>query len=560
MKQGQTARGARPPRQGDFIMRVLAITPALLLLGAALPPAAGFATAGFSPRWCGDAVQTGERPTILPGYGQGGFPIRTSNPEAQAFFSNGMQLAHAFAHKAAVGAMQESRRLDPNCAMCSWGEAYAAGPTINYPIDDAERKRLAEVTANAERLAADGPEKERRLIAAMKLRYAGDAKQGNKGFADAMDALARAYPDDDSIAVVASDALLIASDAKPDQMARPVALLETVLQRNPDYAPAIHFYIHATEIAGFPKRAEPYANRLASIAPAASHLIHMPSHTYYWVGRYEDAAAANLKAVELGFANARRLKLPEPDGVWTLAYHGHNVQFGIGGALMAGDAVRGLAIARPLVEMGGRAPKLDSFQQVVLAQGYIAVARFAPLAETLAIAPPPKGAEGAQALWHYARGEAYARAGDRAGLVAEARAMPGKIKGNPLEGSTNAAIKLARLVLEGRKAMLDNRPDRAAKAFGRAAAIEEAKPLAEWTDPPLWWYPVRRDLAAALLVQGKTKEALAEIEVSLRHRPLDPVALATRSQIQAALGNASAARGDRAVALARWRGTAATLG
>ncbi|WP_245653405.1 hypothetical protein [Sphingomonas pituitosa] len=541
-------------------MRVLAIAPALLLLGAALPPPGGAARLPFSPHWCGDAAETGDRPAILSGYGQGGFQIRTGNAEAQAFFNNGMQLAHAFAHKPAIAAMQESRRLDPHCAMCSWGEAYAAGPTINYPIDEAERKRLAEVTANAERLAADGPEKERRLIAAMKLRYAGDAKQGNKAFADAMDALARRYADDDVIAVVASDALLIASDARPDQMARPVALLETVLRRNPDYAPAIHFYIHATEIAGFPARAEPYANRLASIAPAASHLVHMPSHTYYWVGRYEDAAAANLKAVELGFANARRLKLAEPDGVWTLAYHGHNVQFGIGGALMAGHAVRGLAIARPLVAMGGRARKLDSFQQVVLSQGYIAVARFAPLAEALAIAAPPKDATIAQAFWHYARGEAYALAGDRAAVAAEARALPGRVKHDPLGGSATAAIRLARLVLEGRAAMLDNRPDRAAKAFARAAAIEEAKPLAEWTDPPLWWYPVRRDLAAALLAQGKAKEALAEIEASLRHRPLDPVALATRSQIHAKLGNASAARDDRVVALARWRGTAARLG
>jgi len=541
-------------------MRVLAIAPALLLLGAALPPATTTASATFRPRWCGDAVETGERPMILRGYGQGGFQIRTGNGDAQAFFNNGMQLAHAFAHKAAVGAMQESRRLDPDCAMCSWGEAYAAGPTINYPIDGKERTRLAEVTATAERLAADGPEKEKRLIAAMKLRYAGDAKQGNKAFANAMDALARAYPEDDSIAVVAADALLIASDARPDQTARPVALLEAVLKRNPDYAPAIHFYIHATEIAGFPQRAELYANRLASIAPAASHLVHMPSHTYYWVGRYEDAAAANLKAVELGFANARRLKLAEPDGVWTLAYHGHNVQFGIGGALMAGDAERGLAIARPLVAMGGRAPKLEVFQQVVLGQGYIALARFAPLAETLAIPAPPKDADTAQAFWHYARGEAYARAGDRAGLAAETRAMPGRIKGNPLDGSATAAIKLARLVLEGRMAMLENRPDRAAKAFGRAAAMEEARPLAEWTDPPLWWYPVRRDLAAALLAQGKTSEALAEIDASLRHRPLDPVALATRGQIQAKLGNAVAARRDRATALARWHGPRDALG
>lgn len=505
-------------------------------------------------------VETGTRPTILAGYGQGGFQVRTGNAEAQAFFTNGMQLAHAFAHKAAIAAFQEARRLDPDCAMCGWGEAYAAGPTINYPIDEKERSRLADLTANAERLAADGPAKERQLIAAMKLRYAGDAAKGNRAFAQAMDALATAYPDDDAIAVVAADAALIASGENAEAMARPVALLETVLKRNPDYAPAIHFYIHATEIAGFPGRAEPYADRLGKIAPAASHLVHMPSHTYYWVGRYADAAASNLQAVALGFANARRLKLGEPDGVWTLAYHGHNVQFGIGGALMAGDAVRGLAIARPLVEMGGRAKDLDPFKQAVLGQGYIALARFAPLAETLAIPAPPRDAAVAQAFWHYARGEAYARAGDRDGLVAETRALPGKIKHDGLDGSADAAVRLARLVLEGRAAMLDHRPDRAAKAFARAAAIEEAKPLALWTDPPLWWYPVRRDLAAALLAQGKPQEALAAIDASLRHRPLDPVALVTRSEIQAKLGNVRAASRDRAVAVARWHGTVATLG
>lgn len=541
-------------------MRVFAIAPVMLLVGAALPPTATWTETAASSRWCGDMAETGTRPVILPGYGPGGFAVRTRSPEAQAFFNNGMQLAHAFAHKAAIAAFQESRRLDPECAMCGWGEAYSAGPTINFSIDEKERARLAEVTATAERLAAKGPEKEQRLIAAMKLRYAGTADQGNHAFADAMEALARAYPDDDAIATVAADASLIASGENAVLAARPVGLLETVLQRNPDYAPAIHFYIHATEIAGFPKRAEPYANRLASIAPESSHLVHMPSHTFYWVGRYEDAAVANLKAVELGYANAARLYPGQPDAVMKLAYHGHNVQFGIGGALMAGDAVRGLAIARPLVEMGSRAKELDAFKQVVLGEGYIAIARFAPLAETLAIPAPAKSASLALAFWHYARGEAYARAGDRAGLAAEARALPGGIKGNPLEGSATAAVKLARLVLEGRMAMLDNRPERAASAFAKAAAIEEAKPLAEWTDPPLWWYPVRRDLAAALLAQGKTQEALAAVDASLRHRPLDPVALVTRSEIQAKLGNASAAKRHRAAAVARWHGTDATLG
>src|SRR4051812_35104615 len=60
---------------------------------------------------------------IMNGYGTGGFPITTRVPAAQAFLDNGMQLAHAFAHKAAIGAMAEAVRLDPTCAMCLWGQA-----------------------------------------------------------------------------------------------------------------------------------------------------------------------------------------------------------------------------------------------------------------------------------------------------------------------------------------------------------------------------------------------------------------------------------------------------
>ena len=99
--------------------------------------------------------------------------------------------------------------------------------------------------------------------------------------------------------------------------------LERVLAADPTYTPAIHFYIHATEIAGVATKAEPYADRLIALAPRASHLVHMPSHTYYWVGRYQDAADVHMRAVEIGVENAKRLGLPPPDGVWGLPYHAH---------------------------------------------------------------------------------------------------------------------------------------------------------------------------------------------------------------------------------------------
>ena len=152
-----------------------------------------------------------------------------------------------------------------------------------------------------------------------------------------------------------------------------MALLEGVLKRDPAYTPAIHFYIHATEAARVPALAEPFADRLATLAPRASHLVHMPSHTYYWVGRYQDAADANMRAVAIGIENAKALGMPTPDGVWGLPYHAHNVIFGLGGALEAGDTKTALYLGRPLVERSQMSIESSPYATVLAVNGYFAL-------------------------------------------------------------------------------------------------------------------------------------------------------------------------------------------
>ena len=531
-------------------MRKLLLISVMLLYGAA-PPAAPATLPADPSHWCGDPVEPSPHPGIMKGYGGGGFAIRTNVPAAQAFFDNGMQLAHAFAHKAAIAAFQEARRLDPACAMCAWGEAWSSGPTINYGIGPDDRKKLADIVETAEKLAAGGSANEKALIDALKARYADD--KGNRAFAEKMDALATANPADDELAVIAADALMIDSDYQASKMPRPVALLETVLKRNPDYTPAIHFYIHATELAGYADRATPYADRLAALAPAASHLVHMPAHTYFWIGRYADAATTNVRAVEISDENAKRQKLAEPDGRWTLAYYGHNVSFGLAGALMAGDAQSGLALARPVVAMAARSAQLTDGREYPVGRAYVALAILAPPAEMLAVADPGAGNPSARQSWHYARGEAFARQGDVKAVLQEADAVQ---KGaTPADDKVGQQIgHVAKLVLEGRAAMLSNRPADAAKKFTKAADIEEANPLGGTSDPPAWWYPVRRDLAAALLADGKAEQAVAAADASLKRRPHDAVALSIRARAEEQLGRKQTAMLDRREALHGWRG------
>ncbi|MEO7688080.1 MAG: hypothetical protein ABIS51_02255 [Sphingomonas sp.] len=549
-----------------MFLPLLALLPAAVSDGAMTPPlSALLANVGICG---GDDAPPPKIPEIMPGYGGGGFAIAHVNPEAQAFFDNGMQLAHAFAHKAATAAFARSVQLDPSCAMCLWGAAWSDGPTINYGIDAAEAKLAAGKVDAAEKLLTPAsPAKERELIAALKLRYVtnGGHGAGDRAFAKAMDALAIRYPADDEIAVIAADAWMVPASLgnNTKTLPRAVALLETVLNRSPDYTPAIHFYIHATEMSGFPARAEAYADRLPTLAPRASHLVHMPSHTFYWVGRYQDAADANVHAVAMGIENAKRQGLPQPGGEWLLPYHGHNVQYGVGGALMSGDAKDALALSAPMLAAGPHDPNgPNSFVQMAMGTAYAAQARFAEPKDVLALPDPGEKLAFARAYWHYARGEAQARLGNAAGVRTELALIPeraGPAKQEDWTAHATRLMRIARFVLEGRAAMIEGHPLLAAKAFQKGAALDETKMMAQLSDPPAWWYPVRRSYAAALLAAGKPKEALEQANIVLARRLNDPVTQSVRADAETALGMAEAAAKDRALVARGWRGDKAAL-
>jgi len=491
-----------------------------------------------------------EETVLLEGYGTGGFAVTTAVPEAQAFFSNGMELGAAFAHSAATAAMKEAVRLDPACAMCLWGEALVDGPTINYGRDEDKRKELLTLASEAEKLARKtGTAKEKALTAALVKRYRpGETGARDKDYAAAMQVVQRQFPEDNEIAVLTADAMMVGAFSTWDEDGddtvkanlRPVLpLLEGVLARDPDHTPAIHFYIHSTEVLGEPEKAVPYADRLAALAPNASHLVHMPAHTWYWVGRYADAAKTNHRAVEIGKANARRLGMMEHNDAFNLPYHAHNVIYGLGGALMAGDSAIALDLTRPLIEAATKPAgdrERSPIGQLLMSSGYFAVARFDPSAVTDLAEPEPPYLK---AAWRYARGEAAAWNGDAEAVRAELAEIPDHVSDDPeADGSRPAELMLGVLrgVLEGRAAQMEGRLDDAARAYRAAAELEESDDFNDFTDPPAFWYPVRRDLAAVLLAQGDTAGAIREARASLLLRQADPVA-------EAILGGALAASG-----------------
>lgn len=517
--------------------RGLTVVAAAALLGAMAPetppPPANTTTICHGDTPAAEDEVPKPAKALLTGYGTGGFKVATTNPEAQAYFTNGMQLGHAFAHKASIAAFKRAEELDPTCAMCVWGEAWARGPTINYPIKPKDEADLAALADKAAVLGKDNPAYERDLIAALQLRYhnGGGKGRGDYAFAKAMDALAKAHPDDNEIAIVTADAWMIPSAHKnsQDNLGRARELLVGALNRKPDDTGAIHFYIHATENDGVGTLALPYAEKLQALAPAASHLVHMPSHTFLWAGRFRMAEQSNIDAVKIDRANALRLK--PKDGVFGLSYHVHNVQFGLGAALLINDADGALFLAKDEVDRAADIKPGDMYGQAVLGTAYFGYGRFADLKTVQALPDTAPRLPLAGAMRQYAIGEAAARAGDVATVKASAAAIAtarGGIKKAFKDKDERTAglamIDVASLVLEGRAAMLEKRYGDAEKAYRRAAEIE-GDHLRDFRDPPFWWYPVRRSLAAALLAEGKTKEATAEANTVLIWWPYDPVSL-----------------------------------
>lgn len=469
-----------------------------------------------------------DKPTqLIANVGNGGFPISTDNTQAQAFFDNGIELMMAFSHDEATAAMAEAVRLAPECAMCRWGHALSMGPSLNYGRDAEERTDAYAEVLEARRLAkGTTTDQESALIEALALRYRpkGDVGARDKAYAHKMAELAARWPEHDTLQVLAADALMVASTDESG-MAEPIKLIEPVLARNPDHTGAIHFYIHATEIAGDPAKAVAAADRLDAMRLQASHLVHMPSHTWYWVGRYADAAAANKRAVMIGEHQAMLLPPDAEGGVWKIPYHAHNVIFGLGGALMSGDSRTALMLGRPLVEYSQDQEEGSPIRQLLSAAGYFALGRFEDPKVVLAL-PEPKLPYLAAAR-HYARGEALAFLGDADGVKAEIAAIPASIEPQG-EGSYKNApeqmLSITRAVLTGRVAMMESRPRDAAAAFAEAAMIEETDDFSRFSDPPAFWYPVRRDYALALKAAGDSEGALREARKTLEVRPLDPVA------------------------------------
>jgi tetratricopeptide (TPR) repeat protein len=286
--------------------------------------------------------------------------VKTTSKDAQRWFDQGLFLCYGFNHPEAIRAFEQAAKADPKCAMAYWGIALANGPNINWPMDSTQEANAYQAVQKAKQLAKATTLTERDYIAALEKRYSKTPgayrASHDSAYARAMGALSKKYPEDLDAATLYAESLMdlnpwnfwsLQGEPRPGTMDI-VNLLESVLKRNPDHVGAIHYYIHSVEAGPLKERSVPYAERLSKMDLDAGHLVHMPSHIFQRVGRYQESEQDNIEASDLDSAYVEKWN---PPGIYPMMYYPHNIHFVWAASQMAGRSAQALHYAQRLVKM-----------------------------------------------------------------------------------------------------------------------------------------------------------------------------------------------------------------
>jgi tetratricopeptide (TPR) repeat protein len=476
------------------------------------------------------------------GFGKVHHPVKTSNPQAQRLFEQAMALDYGFNHSQAEQCFREAARLDPNMPMAYWGIALVLGTNYNLPVDDAREKLAYENVQKALALSANATRNERDYIQALAKRYTDapnpDYDRLEAAYHDAMREVYRSYPDDlDAATLFAESGMNLHPWQLYDRAGQPapgtdeiVAVLESVLKRDPNHVGANHFYIHAVEASTHPEAALPSAQRLAALAPASGHLVHMPSHIYIRTGDHESGEKTNVAAVRVDDAY---FAVAHPQGIYPLMYYTHNIHFIAAENAFMGNYAASLQAARRAQEQaaphvkepGMLAGMIDFYYSLPLQ----IMARFHRWNEILAVPQPEASQPVTTVAWRYARALAAANNSNRdqarnelAALNAAAPAMA-KITTNSTGPHNSEVIpQMMSEIVEARLANAQHQTDTAIEHLRKAVTLEDTLDYAE---PPDWLAPTRESLGAALLQAGKVAQGEAIFREDLKRNPRNPRSL-----------------------------------
>jgi len=491
--------------------------------------------------------------------------ITTRVTATQQYFDQALRLVYGFNHAEAIRSFTRAAELDPTCAMCYWGIALAYGPHVNASMDKASGIAAYAALQKALAFKSHATKPERAYIEALAQRYEADPPADRARldtlYSRAMGQVAKTYPKDLDAATLYAESLM---DLRPWNYWKPdgapysetkeiVRQLERVLTRNPNHPGACHYYIHAVEAVN-PKAAVPCAERLARLMPGEGHMVHMPSHIFIRVGRWNDAVQSNHHAIH---TDEEFIEGQRPMGVYPLAYYPHNIHFFAFASTMAGRSAQAIEASNTLATK----VNLDAARQVGMLQEMLpyhalTLTTFGKWNEVLAEPLPPEDIRFSYAMASYARGVAHAAKGEWAEAQAALDQVTAADAATPEGAEGKTSLSIAVHALSGEIATRRGDLDAGIAHFREAAKIEDA---GLYFEPPKWYYPIRHSLGAALVKAGQNAEAEKVYREDLKRFPengwsLFGLAQALRAQGKNTEADATEARFRRA-----WPDTDVTL-
>lgn len=438
--------------------------------------------------------------------------ISTDNEQAQAYFKQGMQLRYAYNVNEAARSMAEARRLDPECAMCYWGEAFALGSFLNGVMSEEKGPYAHEAIEKAVALAGNATDVERDLIMAARVRYPAewDPKERrpvDEAFAAEMAKVYEKYPDNHDVAVVYAVSLFMLEErrgyrdnADPD-LIRLHGVLTGVLEENIAHPGACHLYIHATESSQTPGRALDCADHLSAAIPVASHIQHMPSHTWNEVGQWGKSVRTNTMAYQSD------LKAAKNQGFSYAPTHNLHM-------LLFAASYDGQGAAATQAGKDYRKVSDNAMYEV------LTLVRFGRFDEVVEKNNRPVDEVGA-ALWEFSFGYASLKEGDmstakrmRDKTLEFAETTDKRFRFHP----AGRVVGTVAHILEGEILWAEHDLNGAIAAFEKAAEVEDSM---DYDEPEPLPFAARHWLGAALIEAGRYADAEKEYRVELKDHPHD---------------------------------------
>lgn len=462
---------------------------------------------------CSDKKPTFEAP-ILKNIGDYQVKVTTNSEYAQLFFNQGVIMANGFNHAEAERSFRESIRQDSTFAMGYWGIAYVLGPNYNSGGENMGAiNDIKNAVGNAVRFGRNSSPWEKAVIKAIQIKFPVDSSTTNdEGYSGSLKAAYSEFPENDFVATLYAESImnLHAWDFYSRKGGEPrpwtselVEVLEKAISINPNNPLANHLYLHATEAAPDVEKALASAERLKTLVPSSGHLVHMPSHIYINTGDYHEGSIANERAV---IADSIYIAECKSQGIYPQYYYPHNYHFLAATATFEGRGSKSIEAAYKTVNILDKKYFREEGYETVLHYATIpmhVLVKFEQWEKILVSPKPDDDLSYPKAIWHYARGMAYANLNkpdeaqnelDSLNKLAESEDVKRIIIWSINEAEQ--VCKIASNVLEAE--ILTNSGDHtsAIQLLKQAIQLEDSL---NYNEPPDWFFSVRHLLGDVLM-------------------------------------------------------------